>query len=138
MSGALANSPASPSSDELRRAAALPPAVSADADIIEAYLARMEATLAARVDQQAAAQSDESAHALARLQSGLTKRIAASLGIGVPLVGAAGGLGGRYGQGEGAVAGILGVLIAIVVLNVYYTEVEKDLEKERLRSRKRP
>ncbi|HLZ69737.1 MAG TPA: hypothetical protein VKV26_07485 [Dehalococcoidia bacterium] len=139
MSGALAYPPASPSSDELHRAAAAqPPAPPADADVVEAYLARLEATLAARVDQQVAAQSDASGQALVRLQSGLTKRIAASLAIGIPLVGAAGSIAGRYGNGQAAVAGIIAVLVAIVGLNVYYTEVEKDLEKEGLRNRRQP
>lgn len=86
----------------------------ADADVIEAYLAR----------------------ALAGLRNGLTGRIAASLALGIPLVGAAGGICGRFGGGD-AVAGIVAVLLTVAGLNVYYTEVERDLEKERLRGRRR-
>jgi hypothetical protein len=95
----------------------------------------MEAALAERVDRQIAVQS---AAPPERARPNFTGRIAASFGVGLPVTLVAAGLGGHYGAGAGAVLGTVAVLAALVGLNVYYTEVERDLEKERLRARHRP
>lgn len=86
-------------------------------DVIDAFLDRVETSLDTRVDRRV----DEQLHRLhvtaGERGKAMTGRIAASLGIGIPLTAIAGGIGG--------VAGIVAIWVSIVVLNIYYTEVEK-------------
>lgn len=144
MSAGLSNSPAAPSSEELRRAAAARGELAAERDsgAVEAYLARMEAALAARVDERIAERTADGRSADAPaprhgLLTGFTARISASLALGIPLVAVAGGIGGEYGRGDGAVGAMCAVLVTLLGLNIYYTEAEKSLEKERLRRGRR-
>jgi len=145
MSAGPSISPTTPSSEELRRAAAARRALAAarEAGAVEDYLARMEAALAARVDERVAQRALEEGNIDSPaprhgLLSGLTARLSASLALGIPLVAVAGGIGGEYGHSGGAaVSAICAVLVTILGLNIYYTEAEKSLEKERLRRNRR-
>jgi hypothetical protein len=95
----------------------------------EAFLDRIEAAVADRVDADVAAASR---------RNRFTQRLVWSLGLGTPLVIAGGAIGGWGGDSTiGAVAGIVATLAAIIGLNAYYTEVEKDLELARLRRGRR-
>ena len=109
--------------DDLRAAVAanreLGPSM--EADVIDAFLDRVEQSLDRRIDQHVDARLGGrlgrplmSAKSQA---SALTGRIAASLGIGIPLTAISGGIGG--------VTGIIATWVGIVGLNVYYTEVER-------------
>lgn len=88
-----------------------------EAEVIDAFLDRVERALDARIEAKVQERVGRSGVAAAERAKNFTGRIAASLGIGIPLTAIAGGIGG--------VVGIIGVWAAIVVLNVYYTEVEK-------------
>ena len=100
--------------------------------IVESYLARIEQNLEARVDQQVEARLRD-ASARRSITGNFTTRLAASLAIGIPLTAVAGGIASQHGNGNAATVAIGAVLALIFGLNVYYTEAEKDLEKERLR-----
>lgn len=99
-------------------------------EVTAAFLARVEATVAARIEAEAGAASH---------RNRFTQRIAWSLGLGIPLVTLSGFIGGSVGGGDGstfgAVAGMIASLVTIVGLNAYYTEVDKELELARLRRR---
>lgn len=101
----------------------------------------MTAAFLARVEQAVAHQAADQADAVAR-RTRFTQRIAWSLGLGIPLV-TAGGLiggvaaGGADGSPFGAIAGMAVTLATVIGLNVYYTEVEKELEMARLYRRRR-
>ncbi len=86
-------------------------------DVIDAFLEKVEHQIDVHVD----ARVDQR---VARLRTGarerannFTGRIAASLGIGIPLTAIAGGI--------GQVPGIVAVWAGIVALNIYYSEVER-------------
>ena len=98
--------------------------------IVESYLARMEQTLEARVDQQVARRLRAESQSPARH---FTSRLAGSLAVGIPLTAVAGGIASAHGSGGAAPLAIIAVFALIFGLNVYYTEAEKDIEKERLK-----
>ncbi|MGD9893517.1 MAG: hypothetical protein AB7R89_24625 [Dehalococcoidia bacterium] len=99
-------------------------------EVTAAFLARVEASVAARLEDDTGMASN---------RNRFTQRIAWSLGLGIPLVTLSGIIGGTVGGGDGstfgAVAAMIATLITIVGLNAYYTEVEKELELTRLRRR---
>ncbi|HZU75722.1 MAG TPA: hypothetical protein VFA70_03100 [Dehalococcoidia bacterium] len=110
--------------------------------IVESYLARIEQTLEARVDQLVDERVQGMPPAPRRALPNFTGRIAASLGVGIPLTAVAGGIAGGHAGGVGAVIAVVASLAVVLGLNVYYTEAEKQLvlaehevEKERLRRR---
>lgn len=88
-----------------------------EAEVIDSFLDRVETSLDARIDQRLASQSRRGRVRQESRANHLTGRIAASLGLGIPLTAIAGGI--------GDVPGIIAVWLGIVVLNIYYTEVEK-------------
>ena len=104
-------------------------------DVIDAFIDRVGAAIDARVDARLAQHGDTAPRSAQSRVGSFTARIGVSLVIGLPLTAIAGGIGGAYGDGAGAVAGMLTALVTVFGLNAYYTEVEKDLEKERLRRR---
>lgn len=104
-------------------------------DVIDAFIDRVGAAIDSRVDARLMQRGDASPRTAQSRAGNFTARIGVSLAIGLPLTAIAGGIGGAYGDGPGAVAGILTALVTVFGLNAYYTEVEKDLEKERLRRR---
>lgn len=95
-------------------------------EVTAAFLSRVEASVAARLETDTAMESR---------RNRFTQRIAWSLGLGIPLVTLSGVMGGAAGDGStfGAVAGMIASLATIVGLNAYYTEVEKEIELTRLR-----
>ena len=86
-------------------------------EVIDTFLDRVETSLDARIDQRLNAQSRRHRVRSGDRANNLTGRIAASLGLGIPLTAISGGIADA--------PGIIAVWIAIVVLNIYYTEVEK-------------
>jgi hypothetical protein len=104
-------------------------------DVIDAFIDRVGAAIDARVDARLAQGGAATPRDVQSRGRNFTARIAVSLAIGLPLTAIAGAIGGDYGDGAGAVLGMLAALGTILGLNAYYTEVEKDLEKERLRRR---
>ena len=86
-------------------------------ELIDAFLDRVEQALDARLDARVEARLRRSRAAAGSRAQHLTGRIAASLGLGIPLTAIAGGM--------GEVFGIIAVWASIVILNIYYTEVEK-------------
>lgn len=86
-------------------------------EVIDSFLDRVETSLDARIDQRLTIQSRRGRGRTSSRANNLTARIAASLGLGIPLTAISGGI--------GEVPGIIAVWIGIVVLNIYYTEVEK-------------
>jgi hypothetical protein len=85
-------------------------------EVIDSFLARVEQSLDARIDERVGRQLH--GRRPSRIDpKQFTGRVAASLGLGIPLTAISGGIGGVFG--------IIAVWLGIVVLNVYYTEVEK-------------
>ncbi len=106
----------------------------ADPGAVEAYLAGVEAAIDARVDERVRQRlGGQIRQAPSRIGS-FTSRAIGSLAVGIPLTAVSGAIAGGHGGGLGSVLGVLGSLAAIVTLNIYYTEAEKDLEKERIRA----
>lgn len=104
-----------------------------EAELTAAFLARVEQALAARLEAESS---------VAERRNRFTQRIAWSLGLGIPLVTVAGLTGGVWAGGAdgspfGAFAGMVATLAAIIGINAYYTEVEKELELARLRRGRR-
>jgi hypothetical protein len=87
-------------------------------EVIDAFLDRVESSLDARIDERMSRRGGRSRFVAEDRAKHFTGRIAASLGIGIPLTAIAGGIAN--------VPGVLAVWIAIVVLNIYYTEAEKE------------
>ncbi len=86
-------------------------------EIIDTFLDRVEQTLDARLDARVEDRLRRTrASAGSRAQS-LTARIAASLGIGIPLTAIAANTTG--------LPGVIAAWVSIVGLNIYYTEVER-------------
>jgi hypothetical protein len=119
-----AGKPSAVLDDELRAAVAARQELGAELEpeVIAAFLARIE---------NAVTSSPTNRDDPAPRHPNFTARIAWSLALGIPLVAVAGGIGGTM-SGAAGVAGILGALLTVFCLNVYYTEVEKDLELKRM------
>jgi hypothetical protein len=95
-------------------------------EVIDAFLARVERSVAARSEGESATWAQHNR---------MMDRLKWSLGLGTPLV-AVSTAGGALAAGAiGGVVGLLGSLTLVLVANIYPTEVEKELEKERLRRR---
>jgi hypothetical protein len=108
-----------------------------DTQAVEAYLAGVESAIDSRVDARVEQRLQGTRGAAVSRATSFTGRAIGSLAVGIPLTAVAGAIAGNAG-GVGSVLGVLGSLAAIVTLNIYYTEVEKDLEKERIRAGKQP
>lgn len=91
-------------------------------EVVETFLARVEHAIAARVDARVEERLRRRRVSLQSRQNNLTARIAASLGIGIPLTAIAGSIGG--------VEGITGVWFSIVALNVVYTWAEMKMHND--------
>ena len=100
-----------------------------ESEVTEAFLERVSHSIDARVDQRIAARGG--LRKLPARAFNVTGRIVGSIAVGIPLTAVAGSIGGEYGDGPGAVIGIVGVLASILTLNIYYTESEKDWERNR-------
>jgi hypothetical protein len=101
--------------------------------VIESYLARIEQTLEARLDDLVEERLRD-LPAPASPAHEYTKRIAASLGVGIPLTLAAGAIAGGAGPGYSAIGAVIAVLALIFGLNVFYTTAElvaRAVERER-------
>ena len=85
-------------------------------EVIDTFLSRVEQSLDARIDARVGHQLHGRRPSRGDPRQ-FTARVAASLALGIPLTAIAGGI--------GDVVGIVAVWVGIVVLNVYYTEVEK-------------
>lgn len=86
-------------------------------EIIDDFLERIDRTLEGRIEQRVAQRLGRTRAAAEQRARNFTGRIAASLGIGIPLTAIAGGI--------GEVPGIVAVWAGIVALNVYYSETER-------------
>ncbi len=86
-------------------------------EIIDDFLERLDRSLDARIEGRVAQRLGRTRAAAEMRARNFTGRIAASLGIGIPLTAIAGGI--------GQVPGIVAVWLGIVALNVYYTENER-------------
>jgi hypothetical protein len=117
--------------DALNSGAGVAPA---DPGAVEAYLSGVEAAIDARVDARVAQRLGRGGRPAISRTVSFTSRAVGSLAVGIPLTAVSGAIAGGGGSGVGAILGVLGALTAIVTLNIYFTEVEKDLEKERIRA----
>jgi hypothetical protein len=95
-------------------------------EVIDAFLARVERTAAARTRDETAT---------AAWHQRMMDRLKWSLGLGTPLVVVSTWAGSEAAGGLGGIVGLLGSLAVVLVANVYPTEVEKEMEKERLMRR---
>jgi len=95
-------------------------------ELIESFLARVERSVTARAEGEAAT--------VARHRR-MMERLKWSLGLGTPLVAVSTSAGALAAGGIGGIAGLLGSLALVLVANVYPTEVEKEMEKARLERR---
>ena len=94
-------------------------------EIVEAFLSRVERAIDARVEERLDRRlpSGRGRRAGGPNPVHFTGRLAASLGLGIPLTAVAGEIGGAVG--------VLAVWASIVVLNVFYTQAEKDAMQQR-------
>jgi hypothetical protein len=99
-----------------------------ESDVTESFLARVGQAIDMRVDQRLTGRSGALRSAPMKARN-FTARIIGSLAVGIPLTAVAGSIGGDAGGGPGAAIGTVGVLAAIVILNIYYTEAEKDWDR---------
>jgi hypothetical protein len=89
-----------------------------ESEVVESFLTRVGHAIDARVDERLSGRLSPPRPARPRAHD-FSGRVAASLALGIPITAIAGGIGGLIG--------VVGALAAIVGLNVYYTEVEKEI-----------
>lgn len=91
-------------------------------EVVQAFLNRVERAIDGRVDARLGGRvGGYPPRAEKRQGDGFTARIAASLALGIPITAIAGGI----ADGPGVIA----ALVAIVTLNIYYTEVERERDR---------
>jgi hypothetical protein len=92
-------------------------------EVVDAFIDRIEHAIDSRVEARMGRLGRRNRLPAEIRARNFTGRIAASLGIGIPLTAIA----GTIAEKDAIVGGIaaLGAWIAIIVLNIYYTEVEK-------------
>lgn len=88
-----------------------------DEQLVETFLDRVEQGLDARIDARISQRLRRGGLQAQSRANAMTGRIAASLGLGIPITAIAGGI--------GHLPGIIVAWAGIVILNIYYTEVEK-------------
>ncbi|MGH2604650.1 MAG: hypothetical protein ACRDJ9_35325 [Dehalococcoidia bacterium] len=124
-----ASKPSAVLDHELRAAVAARQELGAELEpeVIAAFLARIENAVTASPSHR-----DDPAPR----RPNFTARIAWSLLLGIPLVAVTGAVGNEISPEVGGF-GIIAALLTVFGLNVYYTEVEKDLELKRMEWRRK-